>query len=441
MDASALNEKKWIIFTAVLAVLSFGLSGILKLIACLLIVLSGSLAVLFTVTEATNVNKDKRQKWPLSRLKRTKKSESIANPNPILTGFPEIDMEMAEMLDFILRDYVHSWNSLLNHCNDFPNEIRRSLIFTVSGLSAKIRQVDWIPFLTTRFVFDLSNHVKLYKKAREMVRNGSSPDIESGFFDSELNLNNEASSSSSSSALICRDKISTTHEDEIRYLQDISDLILFELLPKEDFSAQTLRTLTRELLVNVVLKPVLDLISEPDFINQQIVYFLSNVVNKPEVLSAVIRSSESIEELSELSDCVEKELTSVRSKDSVEGLKLQLDALLVLKKTLDSRLTRLKSGSVSETDAMLQDQVDWNQMVSPKLKLFVLPIEVILKNSVALSYFIDFMSAIDSQAYVFFYLNIEGWKVSTEMQLQTLPEGNYINLLYTQTLLFFTLMK
>ena len=334
---------------------------------------------------------------------------------------------MGEMMDFILRDYVHSWNSQLNHCNDFPNEIRRSLIFTVSGLSAKIRQVDWIPFLTTRFVFDLSNHVKLYKKARELVRNGSSPDIESAFFDSELNLNTNESSNSAS--LICRDKISTTHEEEIRYLQDISDLILFELLPKEDFSAQTLRTLTRELLVNIILKPVLDLISEPDFINQQIVYFLSNVINKPEVLSAVIRSSESIEELSELSDCLDKEISSVRSKDSVEGLKMQLDALLTLKKTLDLRLNRLKSGSVSETDAMLKDQVDWNQMISPKLKLFVLPVEVILKNSVALSYFIDFMSAIDSQAYVFFYLNIEGWKVSTEMQIQSIPEGNLMQLI------------
>ena len=40
--------------------------------------------------------------------------------------------------------------------------------------------------------------------------------------------------------------------------------------------------------------------------------------------------------------------------------------------------------------------------------LFVLPLNVILKNNVALSYFIEYMSSIGAQAYLFFYLNVEG---------------------------------
>jgi sorting nexin-13 len=56
-------------------------------------------------------------------------------------------------------------------------------------------------------------------------------------------------------------------------------------------------------------------------------------------------------------------------------------------------------------------QVDWNQTVSAGVKLFVLPVDVILKNSIALSYFIDFMTSIGCQSYLFFYLNVEGWKV------------------------------
>ncbi len=46
------------------------------------------------------------------------------------------------------------------------------------------------------------------------------------------------------------------------------------------------------------------------------------------------------------------------------------------------------------------------------MKLFVLPVDVLLKNSIALSYFIDYMTTIGCQAYLFFYLNVEGWKVS-----------------------------
>ena len=39
--------------------------------------------------------------------------------------------------------------------------------------------------------------------------------------------------------------------------------------------------------------------------------------------------------------------------------------------------------------------VDWNQMIDTgKLRLFQLPLEVMLKNNVAISYFIDYMTAI-----------------------------------------------
>ena len=57
-----------------------------------------------------------------------------------------------------------------------------------------------------------------------------------------------------------------------------------------------------------------------------------------------------------------------------------------------------------------------------KMRLFQLPLEVMLKNNVAISYFIDYMSAIGGgcQAYIFFYLNVEGWKVSAEQQIQAI---------------------
>lgn len=42
------------------------------------------------------------------------------------------------------------------------------------------------------------------------------------------------------------------------------------------------------------------------------------------------------------------------------------------------------------------------------LKTVDLPLDVILKNNVALSYFIDYVSSQGKQAYVFFYFNIEG---------------------------------
>lgn len=41
-------------------------------------------------------------------------------------------------------------------------------------------------------------------------------------------------------------------------------------------------------------------------------------------------------------------------------------------------------------------------------KTINLPLDIILKNNVALSYFIDYVTFRGKQAYLFFYLNVEG---------------------------------
>jgi hypothetical protein len=56
----------------------------------------------------------------------------------------------------------------------------------------------------------------------------------------------------------------------------------------------------------------------------------------------------------------------------------------------------------------LPSHIDWNRLLAPGTKLFSLPLDVVLKNNIALSYFIDYMSSIGAQAYLFFYLNVEG---------------------------------
>jgi sorting nexin-13 len=42
----------------------------------------------------------------------------------------------------------------------------------------------------------------------------------------------------------------------------------------------------------------------------------------------------------------------------------------------------------------------------------------VLKNNIALSYFIDYMSSIGAQAYLFFYLNAEGKAAAILIQIK-----------------------
>ena len=114
--------------------------------------------------------------------------------------------------------------------------------------------------------------------------------------------------------------------------------------------------------------------------------------------------------------------------DSDSSLKQQLNSLIFLMKVIDTRIKRLQSGTFDKDSVDIPAFVDWNQEIGPGMKLFDLPIDVILKNNIALSYFIDYMTSIGCQNYLFFYLNIEGWKVSAESQLQGKKKfGIYFN--------------
>lgn len=65
-----------------------------------------------------------------------------------------------------------------------------------------------------------------------------------------------------------------------------------------------------------------------------------------------------------------------------------------------------------------QNSLDYIQLEN--IKKIDLKLHQILKNNVALSYFIDYVSSQRKQVDLFFYLNIEGWKVSVEQQLSDL---------------------
>ena len=59
--------------------------------------------------------------------------------------------------------------------------------------------------------------------------------------------------------------------------------------------------------------------------------------------------------------------------------------------------------------ADVSTQSYWNQYLANHGHIvYQLPLDVILKNSVALSYLLDFMAIIGSQSYIFFLLNVDG---------------------------------
>ena len=124
-----------------------------------------------------------------------------------------------------------------------------------------------------------------------------------------------------------------------------------------------------------------------------------------------------MEELLAMKNIVNSRLAYLRSgsEDDI-STKQEFSSLLYMKKILNSRLITMQEGLKSDVGSTEQIP-KWERLMVPRQKLINLPLDELLRNNIALSYFIDYMTSINAETYLFFYLNIYGWRVSAEQKI------------------------
>ncbi|XP_077554623.1 sorting nexin-13-like [Haemaphysalis longicornis] len=335
-----------------------------------------------------------------------------------LTGHPAIDDPLSEVLNYILRDYVYTWYLDLSNDEAFTDHIRDLVHQVVINLSSRAKGVDWVQYLTIQLVDDFASHLRLFRQAQTRLKHkkdddlgGKSPDLLTLFFSLETTMERS----------MCRDLVCISKEREMEYLQQVGEVLLYLLLPPDDFQNKVMRIFLRELLVNTVLLPVIDLVSDPDYVNQTIVWMCSNNIPTSDEFLTVLKCTDNISELEAVQEIVLQEIAVQRSKDSGGNddtvIKKQLNSLQYVKKVVEARLQRLNDGSLDTDSTGLPSQIDWKKLTAPGVELFQLPFDVVLANNIALSYFMEFMTSIGAQKYISFYLHAEGFKVSAEQLL------------------------
>lgn len=184
----------------------------------------------------------------------------------------------------------------------------------------------------------------------------------------------------------------------------------------------------------MILMPLLDTLSDPDFINGLILSLckqhqglMGSTVPTTETFISILQSSSSVSELNAVLQSVDKEITFVRSKDNDDdqemSMKSQLDSLVYLKKVINTYLSSNKA--MDEIDDS-EEQTNRSDLMKQTEHLKTIPVsfETILQHNVALEYFIDFMASIQASNYINFYINVESFKISVEQGFFEMYLGN-----------------
>uniref|UniRef100_A0A8C7WIT7 Sorting nexin 13 n=1 Tax=Oncorhynchus mykiss TaxID=8022 RepID=A0A8C7WIT7_ONCMY len=328
-----------------------------------------------------------------------------------LTGSNYIDEPLQQVIQFALRDYIQYWYYTLSEDESFLLEIRQTVQNALVQFSTRSKEVDWQPYFTTRLVDDFATHLRVFRKAQDRLERRDdnkqrdlSEEMVESFFEAEVEMERS----------VCRDVVCTSLKDEEGFLRDLCEVLLYLLLPPGDFHNKNMRYFLREILARGVLLPLVNQLSDPDYINQFVIWMIRDSSCNYEAFMNILKLTDKVSELEAVKDKALEELQYLRSLDTagddINVIKNQINSLLFVKKVCETRIQRLQSGK----------EVDTLKLAANFDKLCIIPLEHILVHNIALQFFMDYMQAAGAQAELFFWLTVEGYRVTAQQQLEVM---------------------
>lgn len=101
-----------------------------------------------------------------------KKQKNLKKSDQRVTGSDLIDNSLQEIFGYIIRDYIQPWYCLISSDKDFlESGVRRSAQTLAINVSNRVKEIDWLPYLTTKVVDDAATHLRLFRQARAKMKN------------------------------------------------------------------------------------------------------------------------------------------------------------------------------------------------------------------------------------------------------------------------------
>ncbi|CAB3225034.1 unnamed protein product [Arctia plantaginis] len=184
--------------------------------------------------------KEDESNWPHA----TKKAHL-----PVIFG-RTVDSQLHLLIDYVLRDFVARWLKEFSHKPEpVLDKFKEHVWGGVQNLYERLLRVDAEKLIANDMVTKITQHFERIRIARSCALELNQPPV----FALAPHL--------------------TSSETELHYLRQISELIIMFLMPR-CYSLSPASHLMREILSCKVLQPAIDLVTEPDYINQKIIQYL-----------------------------------------------------------------------------------------------------------------------------------------------------------------------
>ncbi|KAG0199882.1 hypothetical protein BGX28_006907 [Mortierella sp. GBA30] len=173
-------------------------------------------------------------------------------PQLLAHPHPDLDAEAYHFLALLVRDFIQTWYSSFSSDSQFVTSIVDIVIYIARELERRSQEVDWVELLLQDVPEVLRRHYIDYRQAAQKIETAYAPNqtIESIFHGLQPHF-----------------ALSDGEESEKEYLRQIADELLRVLLPETEYQSDCVRWLVREILCSLVLRSLVEILTEPDMVN------------------------------------------------------------------------------------------------------------------------------------------------------------------------------
>lgn len=182
----------------------------------------------------------------------------------------QLDEEIENMIQKIIRDFVSSWYRAVSREQCFEREVREAMMGLAQELKRRLALMDK-QAVTQKVLLLGGCHLQAYKKAREKLAGVG-------------NINHPAERANRLWLEYCESSAPHTAvrspANEVDYARRIVDLLLRVLVPKPHLETRTGHFVVVELVTCNVLLPMINKMADPDWLNLLLVGIFSKAAGK-----------------------------------------------------------------------------------------------------------------------------------------------------------------
>ncbi|XP_012279765.1 sorting nexin-25 [Orussus abietinus] len=325
-----------------------------------------------------------------------------------------VDGALQNLLDLIFRDFVGFWlDDLAFDPKQIIDNMKQDIWGAIQSLHERLSRVDHAKLVACSIVNKVTFHFEKIRIAQAAVSEGEDPVF-----------------------ILSAHLMSSTAE--LEYLRKVSELCIMFFLPRS-YSLSLSKFLLREVIACKILKPAIDLITDPDYINQKILLYieqqqLTEAMHRKtyeyaesfEDFICMIRSSKDLEVLKHIRYNIVTEImqaTTVQNIKRSQGLDPENNAFSKcdgtqarkLKRYI-SQLTYAKNTCESQMQTLGWDgcPIQESDISDPTAiaEGRVLPLQTILDNVTGRRYLSQFLEQVSSQGLIGYWAAVQELRAS-----------------------------